>query len=50
MLFFYLRASEEAEPVNATVDLAAIRGLGTTLLASVGCLPLSRHAYPLQAS
>ncbi len=25
-----------------TVDLADIRGLGTTLLASVGCLPHSR--------
>src|SRR5262252_6273656 len=26
-----------------TVDHADIRGLGTTLLASVGCLPRSRH-------
>ena len=29
-----------------TVDPADIRGLGTTLLASVGCLPHSRLAYP----
>jgi hypothetical protein len=34
---------EEAEPVNTTVDPADIRGLVTTLLASVGCLPRSRH-------
>jgi hypothetical protein len=29
-----------------TVDHADIRGLGTTLLASVGCLPHSRLEYP----
>ena len=28
---------------ETTVDPAAIRGLGTTFLASVGCLPRSRH-------
>jgi hypothetical protein len=28
---------------EATVDPADIRGLSTTLLASVGCLPRSRH-------
>jgi hypothetical protein len=40
---FSLRASEEPEPVRTTVDHADIRGLATTLLGSVGCLPLSRH-------
>jgi hypothetical protein len=34
----------------ATVDPADIRGLGTTLLVSVGCLPHSRLEYPVQAS
>ena len=34
----------------ATVDPADIRGLGTTLLASVGCLPLSRLECPVPAS
>src|SRR4249920_1283270 len=29
---------------ETTVDPAALRGLGTTFLASVGCLPLSRDA------
>ena len=37
------RSSEETEPVTSTVDPADIRGLGTTLLVSVGCLPRSRH-------
>src|ERR687896_2231613 len=44
--------SEEREPVITTVDHADIRGLGTTLLASVGRLPRSRHAglsQPLHA-
>src|SRR5688572_29747291 len=36
-------AREETEPVNPTVDPAAIRGFVTTLLAAVGCLPRSRH-------
>ena len=40
---FSLRASEEPEPVRTTVDHADIRGLATTVLGSVGCLPLSRH-------
>ena len=35
--------SEEPEPVRPTVDPADIRGLATTLRASVGCLPRSRH-------
>jgi hypothetical protein len=46
------RSLEEAEPVNTTVAPADIRGLGTTLLASVGRLPRSRHAglsQPLNA-
>ena len=34
----------------ATVDPADIRGLATTFLASVGCLPLSRLEYPVAAS
>src|ERR671931_2625132 len=37
------RPSEELGPVKTTVDPAEIRGLTTTLLASVGCLPRSRH-------
>jgi hypothetical protein len=49
-MYFTLRASEEPEPVRTTVDPAALRGLGTTLLASVGCLPLSRLEYPVLAS
>ena len=43
MMVFALCALEETEPVNPTVDPADIRGLGTTLLASVWCLPRSRH-------
>jgi hypothetical protein len=35
---------------DPTVDPAAIRGLATTVLASVGCLPLSRLECPLPAS
>jgi hypothetical protein len=31
---------------DTTVDPAAIRGLSTTLLASVGCLPRSRDEHP----
>ena len=42
------RPSEETEPVIATVDHADIRGLGTTLLVSVGCLPRSRSEGLLQ--
>ena len=37
------RSSEETEPVTSTVDHADIRGLATTLLVSVGCLPRSRR-------
>src|SRR2546426_8601174 len=37
------RSSVETEPVTSTVDHADIRGLVTTLLVSVGCLPRSRH-------
>src|SRR6266480_697867 len=37
------RPSEETGPVTTTVDHADIRGLVTTLLVSVGCLPRSRH-------
>jgi hypothetical protein len=40
---------EETEPVRATVSHADIRGLGTTLLVSVGCLPRSRHEHLHQA-
>jgi hypothetical protein len=43
LIVFDRRAVEEPEPVNPTVDPAAIRGFVTTLLASVGCLPHSRH-------
>jgi len=35
-----LEPSEETEPVTATVDHADIRGLGTTLLVSVGAAVL----------
>src|SRR5712691_9261273 len=35
---------------ETTVDPAALRGLGTTLLASVGCLPQSRDEYPRRVS
>ena len=37
------RPAEETEPLTSTVDHVDIRGLGTTLLVSVGCLPRSRH-------
>src|SRR5437773_2908604 len=37
------RPVKETEPVTSTVDHADIRGLGTTLLVSVRCLPRSRH-------
>jgi hypothetical protein len=43
LMVFELRAVEGTEPVNPTVDPADIRGFVTTLLASVGCLPHSRH-------
>jgi hypothetical protein len=42
-IVFDRRAVEEPEPVHPTVDPAAIRGFVTTLLASGGCLPHSRH-------
>ena len=45
---FSLCPSEELEPVRATVDPADIRGLGTTLLVSVGCLPHSRDERTLR--
>jgi len=35
-------------PYETTGDHAAIRGVTTTFLASVGCLPRSRHADVLQ--
>ena len=38
-----IKARQEAGPATATVDHADIRGLGTTLLVSVGRLPRSRH-------
>src|SRR5262252_2992160 len=41
LLSFVHRKSRSQE--ETTVDLAALRGLATTLLASVGCLPRSRH-------
>src|SRR6266542_2170240 len=46
------RPVKETEPVTSTVDHADIRGLGTTLLVSVRCLPRSRHedlSQPLNA-
>jgi hypothetical protein len=43
LIIFDRRAVEEPEPVSPTVDPADIRGFVTTLLASVGCLPHSRH-------
>jgi hypothetical protein len=49
-MLFDLCALEETEPVNPTVDPADIRGFVTTLLASVGCLPHSRHEYALWVS
>jgi hypothetical protein len=49
-MVFDLCAWEETEPVNPTVDPADIRGLMTTLLASVGCLPHSRHEDALRVS
>src|SRR5215510_2927445 len=38
-----LRHRKRRSQEETTVDQADIRGLGTTLLASVGCLPRSRH-------
>jgi hypothetical protein len=43
MIVFDLRAVEGTESGNPTVDPADIRGLVTISLASVGCLPQSRH-------
>ena len=37
------RPSEGTEPVTTTADHADMRGLGTTLLVSVECLPQSRR-------
>jgi hypothetical protein len=50
LLFFSLRGSAEAEPVNATGALAALRGVAPTCRASVGGRPLSRLACPRHAS
>jgi hypothetical protein len=41
LLNFVHRQSRSQE--ETTVNPAAIRGLATTFLASVGCLPRSRH-------
>src|SRR5437667_10766672 len=46
------RPLKGTEPVTPTVDHADIRGLGTTLLVSVRCLPRPRHedlSQPLNA-
>jgi hypothetical protein len=43
MILVDLRAVEGTEPGNPTVDPADSPGLGPILLASVGCLPQSRH-------
>jgi hypothetical protein len=43
MIVFLLRASEEAEPVRGDGCSCCYPWVGSTLLASVGCLPLSRH-------
>jgi hypothetical protein len=40
---FFLEPLEETEPVMTTVDPADIRGLATTSLVSVRCLPRSRN-------
>ena len=45
---FFLYPLEEPEPVITTVDHADIRGLSTTLLVSVGCLPHSRDESPFR--
>jgi hypothetical protein len=49
MILFDLRAVEGTEPGNPTVDPADLRGLVTALLASVGCLPQSRHGDAYRA-
>jgi hypothetical protein len=41
-MFFTIVHRKSRSQSKPTVDPADIRGLGTTLLASVGCLPLSR--------
>ena len=43
LLFFPLPYRKSRSQEDTTVDHADIRGLATTLLASVGCLPRSRH-------
>jgi hypothetical protein len=44
-----LEPLEEPEPVMTTVDHAASRGLMTTFLASVGCLPHARGERTLRS-
>src|SRR5262245_13310924 len=50
MMFLSSVQRQSRSQQYATVDPADIRGLATTLLASVGCLPLSRLEYPVVAS
>jgi hypothetical protein len=46
IMFFTLVQWKSRRQPEATVDPAAIRGLGTTGRAAVGCLPLSRLECP----
>ena len=49
-LMFTFAHEKRRSQEETTVDPAAIRGLGTTFLASVGCLPQSRDEYPRRVS
>jgi hypothetical protein len=46
LIFALIISRKSRSQEDATVDHAAIRGLGTTFLASVGCLPHSRDESP----
>src|SRR5712664_96621 len=50
MIVFTFAHEKRRSQEETTVDPAALRGLGTTFLASVGCLPHSRNEYPRRVS
>jgi len=45
-MFLAIMYQQRRRPSETTVDPAAIRGLSTTFLAAVGCLPRARDEHP----
>jgi hypothetical protein len=50
MIVFTFAHEKRRSQEETTVDPAALRGVGTPFLASVGCLPPSRDEYPRRVS